>query len=1000
MNTLKKNYFALLAVLLLLSPQIMSQQTYRWIDELELLKRVDKLPEYRTGSYVEQFSSYDRTGGNDDGFAGTYSYLRKEGDKLVIAEMEGPGVINRIWTPTPTDNMLYFYFDGQKEPGLAIKFSDLFSGKVFPFARPVCGNEIGGFYCYLPITYKKSCKIVFDGPKLEFIQIQYRNLPGKKVETYTGKFSMQDKALLAEVNKTWADLTPAVTNYTLGKSAGVQVQEKVFTLKPGEEIPFFEMQEPGRIVGMTIDGGASFEGLHKDVILSARWDNEKVEAIYAPLADFFGYAYGKGAMRSMVMGKRGALNYCYLPMPFDRSASMKMIYKKRRDVQQSPISVSVKVYYNNRKREVREEGKFYSLWRREKTPLGEFHQFLSQKGKGHYVGTIHQAQGLRPGMTLFFEGDDSTYVDNKMRLHGTGSEDYYNGGWYALLDRWDRGNSLPLHGCLDYSLPMARTGGYRFFLSDKMSYEKEIFHGMEHGEVRNNFPVDYTSVSFFYAAHPLQGRADPTDDLRTVYQPEEHIYFPQLMQMNIGGGVQVAHERGIRMNTRHSGTVRIMLNDVPEGRYRLLINYFEKPDGADFQVWQRQKQLSGWISAKGDKEVHKDRVYIGDIDLTEQTNSVSFHIRNNQGGEQFELALIILERLKPNVLTMSNVRRVSRITGDALPGETFYHPNRTGPDYEVFGTDLGFMWQMDGNRVGMFFGDTSGKGFVVNKNGGNGENWRSNVLAFSTDTDLSDGLKIDGMVTDENGSAREVCPGGKANPKVYQTSIPTSAIRAAGVDYVHIMNIYDWGAPHGRWLTNYSTLYASRDEGQNWQRCEEVTFAPDSHFSQVAYARKDGWIYMIGTQSGRGDAAYLARFKEKDIRSMKAYEYWNANTKIWVRGDETAATPVLRGPVGEASLLWHKKLKRWIMTYNYDPNYDKNPLTDTHAILYCEAEDITRWSEPKVLLTAHDYPGLYCAYMHPLKDNEDKLWFVMSMWGPYNTFLMSADLTGEGTPKN
>ena len=38
-----------------------------------------------------------------------------------------------------------------------------------------------------------SCKIVFDGPKLEFIQIQYRNLPGKKVETYTGEFSQQDK---------------------------------------------------------------------------------------------------------------------------------------------------------------------------------------------------------------------------------------------------------------------------------------------------------------------------------------------------------------------------------------------------------------------------------------------------------------------------------------------------------------------------------------------------------------------------------------------------------------------------------------------------------------------------------------------------------------------------------------------------------------------------------------------------------------------------------------
>ena len=162
---------------------------------------------------------------------------------------------------------------------------------------------------------------------------------------------------------------------------GVQTEEKVFTLSPGEEVSFFEMAEPGRIVGMSIDGGTSFEGLYKDVILSAKWDNEKVEAIYAPVADFFGYAYGKGAMRSILMGKQGTSNYCYLPMPFDKSASMKMIYKKREGIQQSPISVNVKVYYNSNKRNVKEEGKFYSVWRREKTPLGIFHKFAAQKRK-------------------------------------------------------------------------------------------------------------------------------------------------------------------------------------------------------------------------------------------------------------------------------------------------------------------------------------------------------------------------------------------------------------------------------------------------------------------------------------------------------------------------------------------------------------------------------------------------------------------------------------------
>lgn len=347
---------------------------------------------------------------------------------------------------------------------------------------------------------------------------------------------------------------------------------------------------------------------------------------------------------------------------------------------------------------------------------------------------------------------------------------------------------------------------------------------------------------------------------------------------------------------------------------------------------------------------------------------------------------------KEKALILTNIRMVARVTGDALPGETLYNPNTTGPDFDVYGTDLGIMWPMGGKKVGLFFGDTNGKGFVINKNGGNGENWRSNVLAFSSDTDLDDGLKIDSMVCDSQGKAREICAGGKTRPEVYQTSIPTGAIRAGKLDCVHYMNIYDWGAPRGRWLTNFSSLYTSDDNGTTWTRRPEVTFTADSHFSQVAYAKRKGWVYMIGTQSGRGDAAYLARFREKDVLDKQKYEYWNGERQKWIRGEETAATPILKGPVGEASLLWHKKFKRWILTYNYDPRYDGTPLTKKNAILYCSAADITNWSSPQVLAEAKQYPGLYCAYMHPLKDNDDRLWFIMSQWGPYNTFLMRADL--------
>jgi hypothetical protein len=332
-------------------------------------------------------------------------------------------------------------------------------------------------------------------------------------------------------------------------------------------------------------------------------------------------------------------------MPFDKSATLKLIYKKRDGISQSPISVNAKVYWNGNKRNAKAEGKFYSVWRREKPDMGQFHPFVKIEGKGHYVGTIHSAQGLHPGMTLFFEGDDSTYVDGKMRMHGTGSEDYYNGGWYALLDRWDRGVSMPIHGSLDYSLPMARTGAYRFFLTDKLSFEKEIYHGIEHGGVANNFPVDYTSVAFLYAAAPLGGRMEPTDDLREVYLPQTHVYFPQLMEVTLDRGIQAILDRGLMLTSFGQGAVRVKLTDVPEGKYKLLIDYHKRKNGADFQVWQRQKQLSEWIATKGDEEQLMGKVYVGDILLTPQTNSVTFQVRNNGDANLFELDLITLEKI-------------------------------------------------------------------------------------------------------------------------------------------------------------------------------------------------------------------------------------------------------------------------------------------------------------------------------------------------------------------
>src|SRR5665647_1864670 len=91
-------------------------------DEILKLARIDLLPQFQTDASSRQISSYDTTGGNDDGFSGKYSYLRKENGSLIIADLKGPGVIQRIWTPTPSEDTIQFYFDGETVPRIALKF--------------------------------------------------------------------------------------------------------------------------------------------------------------------------------------------------------------------------------------------------------------------------------------------------------------------------------------------------------------------------------------------------------------------------------------------------------------------------------------------------------------------------------------------------------------------------------------------------------------------------------------------------------------------------------------------------------------------------------------------------------------------------------------------------------------------------------------------------------------------------------------------------------------
>ncbi|MCX2473149.1 hypothetical protein OQZ33_02275 [Pedobacter sp. MC2016-05] len=80
MNLAKLCKIFTLTFIILFSVRVFAQRKIINIQsELGAIINLSDLPQY-TDAVVKQFSSYDTTGNNDDGFSGKYSFIRKTAD--------------------------------------------------------------------------------------------------------------------------------------------------------------------------------------------------------------------------------------------------------------------------------------------------------------------------------------------------------------------------------------------------------------------------------------------------------------------------------------------------------------------------------------------------------------------------------------------------------------------------------------------------------------------------------------------------------------------------------------------------------------------------------------------------------------------------------------------------------------------------------------------------------------------------------------------------------
>ena len=445
---------------------------------VEQLYQLERLPRLHTGFRTEMFSSYDRTGENNDGFSGAYSKLWVEDGNSVLASMQGPGCLQRMWfthsqyrSPGLLNQQrehIKVYVDGGQDPVIDVPLEDLFAGVLPAFPKPLVGEGQGGYYCYVPIAYRKGCKVVVEGTGVRFYQITYRSFPAAgEIESFRMDMAADTKAALQRAVQVWTNLGDLPS---LGLTRPTRV-----------ELPIALEAEHWTTVSLPVGSHmiravmleANDDSLKAAVgaQLKCTWDSLPRASVDLPLEYFFGQALSPRSYRSLLVGKIGSGWYNFMPMPYRESATVSIKAKQAINAKLIVICEPIERWDDRLG--------YLNAAYREQSPVkeGRCFEFLRRSGRGHYVGTYLVTQGTTDRrLPLWLEGDERFSVDGRLAIHGTGSEDYFNCGWYAVEGRLNGPGGFPVHGFPVYRLvdDQNQAVAYRWHVTDPVYFDKSL----------------------------------------------------------------------------------------------------------------------------------------------------------------------------------------------------------------------------------------------------------------------------------------------------------------------------------------------------------------------------------------------------------------------------------------------------------------------------------------------------------------------------------------------
>ncbi len=464
----------------------------------------------------DMVSSYDRMGGNMD-----WSDLRAcwiGEDRYVLADLKGPGCVRRIWQTNVSADEWLLYFDGEAEPRIRLPERDLFSVNKtgpFPFVPPLADAISGGNYCYIPFPYQKSLKIVVRIPKPSpqarpYFHVNYETYPpGTRVNSFPEQLSTAQKAEVEKVQAAWNNIEDAMRTV-----ADRLNWTSLTALSGGTAMVWQADARPGMVQTLAIRLGRmdSQDAVQRDralryLVLRCFWDGSSVPSVEVPLGDFYCNGLHPRRFASLPMANIDGALLCRFPMPYRTGARIEIHNDASFDIPMQVAVESTNAYA--------EGSLYFHASFNHALNAGRPLRVMRTEGKGMYMGCYLIALGMDGGWNIL-EGDEFVFRDGDLRPvhHGTGLEDYFNGGWYyyGLFER-------PLQGLLEKAA--MRTCQYRFQIPDPVTFDKSLQMQIEFGD--GNRAKGYMSAaSYWYQDKPgPAGSVIPTPDQR--FPPMEKV---------------------------------------------------------------------------------------------------------------------------------------------------------------------------------------------------------------------------------------------------------------------------------------------------------------------------------------------------------------------------------------------------------------------------------------------------------------------------------------------